>query len=181
MVPVTRKRVTVFRRKLADGTESLFINYRIDGKRIREPLNLYLNPGTSARIKIENSNTLAMAEVAVKNGAELFLNTRVTAIEKGEHFTIHSSKGEKFEARYVINAAGVASLRAGRMFYISADTGKEGLADEGVYDTRLFRPDSLSGIDFSMSKADMLRSGEMTSAKLTVNLLEYPMREVNYL
>lgn len=63
----------------------------------------------------------------------------------------------------VINTAGIASLQGGRMFYISADTGKEGLADDGVYDTRLFRPDSLSGIDFSMSKADMLRSGEMTS------------------
>ena len=72
MVPVTRKRVTVFRRKLADGTESLFINYRIDGKRIREPLNLYLNPGTSARVKIENSNTLAMAEeYARKKSREL--------------------------------------------------------------------------------------------------------------
>ena len=72
MVPVTRQRVTVFRRKLADGTESLFINYRIDGKRIREPLNLYLNPGTSARIKIENSNTLAMAEeYARKKSREL--------------------------------------------------------------------------------------------------------------
>lgn len=72
MVPVTRKRVTVFRRKLADGTESLFINYRIDGKRIREPLNMYLNPGTSARIKIENSNTLAMAEeFARKKSREL--------------------------------------------------------------------------------------------------------------
>lgn len=72
MVPVTRQRVTVFRRKLADGTESLFINYRIDGKRIREPLNLYLNPGTSARIKIANSNTLAMAEeYARKKSREL--------------------------------------------------------------------------------------------------------------
>ncbi len=72
MVPVTRQRVTVFRRKLADGTESLFINYRIDGKRIREPLNLYLNPGSSARIKIENSNTLAMAEeYARKKSREL--------------------------------------------------------------------------------------------------------------
>ena len=72
MVPVTRQRVTVFRRKLADGTESLFINYRIDGKRIREPLNMYLNPGTSARIKIENSNTLAMAEeYARKKSREL--------------------------------------------------------------------------------------------------------------
>lgn len=72
MVPVTRKRVTVFRRRLADGSESLWINYRIDGKRIREPLNLYLNPGTSARIKIANSNTLAMAEeYARKKSREL--------------------------------------------------------------------------------------------------------------
>lgn len=72
MVPVTHQRVTVFRRRLADGTESLFINYRINGKRIREPLNLYLNPGTSARIKIENSNTLAMAEeYARKKSREL--------------------------------------------------------------------------------------------------------------
>jgi integrase len=72
MVSVTHQRVTVFRRKLKDGSESLFINYRIDGKRIREPLNLYLNPGTSARIKIENSNTLAMAEeYARKKSREL--------------------------------------------------------------------------------------------------------------
>lgn len=72
MVSVTRQRVTVFRRKLKDGSESLFINYRIDGKRIREPLNLYLNPGTSAHIKIANSNTLAMAEeYARKKSREL--------------------------------------------------------------------------------------------------------------
>ena len=72
MVPVTRKRVTVFRRKLADGSESLFINYRIDGKRIREPLNLYLVPVKTARQKIENSNTLAMAEeYARKKSREL--------------------------------------------------------------------------------------------------------------
>lgn len=72
MVPVTRKRVTVFRRKLADGSESLFINYRIEGKRIREPLNLYLTPGRTARQKIENSNTLAMAEeYARKKSREL--------------------------------------------------------------------------------------------------------------
>lgn len=72
MATVTRKRVTVFRRKLSDGTESLFINYRIDGRRFREPLNLYLNKGTTARQKIENSNTLAMAEeYARKKAMEL--------------------------------------------------------------------------------------------------------------
>lgn len=70
MVPVTRKRVTVFRRRLADSSESLWINYRIDGKRIREPLNLYLNPGSSATVKIANSNTLAMAEEYARKKAK---------------------------------------------------------------------------------------------------------------
>ncbi|MBR5065037.1 MAG: NAD(P)/FAD-dependent oxidoreductase [Oscillospiraceae bacterium] len=79
--------------------------------------------------------TLAMAEVAVKNGAELFLNTRVTAIEKGEHFTIHSSKGEKFEARYVINAAGVNSdiiseLVGDREFSVKPTAGEYFLLDK---------------------------------------------------
>lgn len=72
MVPVTRKRVTVFRRKLSDGSESIWINYRINGNRIREPLNLYLSKGTTARQKIENSNILAMAEeYARKKSREL--------------------------------------------------------------------------------------------------------------
>ena len=72
MLTVARKRVTVFRRKLADGSESLYINYRINGKRIREPLNLYLSKGTTARQKIENSNILAMAEeFARKKSREL--------------------------------------------------------------------------------------------------------------
>ncbi|MBR4797708.1 MAG: NAD(P)/FAD-dependent oxidoreductase, partial [Oscillospiraceae bacterium] len=79
--------------------------------------------------------TLAMAEVAVKNGAELFLNTKVTAIEKGEHFTIRSSKGEKFETRYVINAAGVNSdiiseLVGEREFSVKPTAGEYFLLDK---------------------------------------------------
>ena len=50
---------------------------------------------------------LAMAETAVKNGAELHLSTRVTGMEKtGEGFTVHTDKGD-FSARYVLSAAGV--------------------------------------------------------------------------
>ena len=72
MVPVTRKRVTVFRRTLSDGSVSLYINYRIDGKRFREPLNLYLSPGKTAREKIDNSNKMLMAEeYARKKSREL--------------------------------------------------------------------------------------------------------------
>ncbi|MEG1879109.1 MAG: NAD(P)/FAD-dependent oxidoreductase [Pseudoflavonifractor sp.] len=50
---------------------------------------------------------LALAETALKNGAELFLNSPVTAIRRGEScWQVHAA-GRMFEARYIINAAGV--------------------------------------------------------------------------
>ena len=58
---------------------------------------------------------LAMAETAVKNGAELHLSTRVTGMEKtGEAFTVHTDKGD-FAARYIISAAGVHAADVRRM------------------------------------------------------------------
>jgi len=52
---------------------------------------------------------IAMAETAVKNGAELFLNTEVKNIEKTNGvWRLKTSNGE-YEAKYVVNAAGVWS------------------------------------------------------------------------
>jgi glycerol-3-phosphate dehydrogenase len=55
--------------------------------------------------------TLALIETAVKNGAELFLNQEVTAISRiaadGADFWRVSAGSGSFDARYVINAAGV--------------------------------------------------------------------------
>ena len=50
---------------------------------------------------------IAMAETAVKNGTELFLNTEVKSIEKrNDIWHIETGSGE-FDAKYIINAAGV--------------------------------------------------------------------------
>lgn len=50
---------------------------------------------------------LALAETAVCNGTELHLNTEVTGLERtGFGWRVHTNQGD-FEARYVINAAGV--------------------------------------------------------------------------
>lgn len=50
---------------------------------------------------------IALAETAVRNGVEMHLNSKVTAIEKKDGvFHITTASGE-FEARYVVNAAGV--------------------------------------------------------------------------
>lgn len=50
---------------------------------------------------------IALAEVAVQNGAELFLDSPATAIDKEADgsYTIHTPKGD-FRAKYVVNAAG---------------------------------------------------------------------------
>ena len=54
--------------------------------------------------------TLAMAEVAVKNGTDLFLNTKVNAITKEDGiFTVTAENGNTFKGKYIVNAAGVYS------------------------------------------------------------------------
>lgn len=55
----------------------------------------------------------ALAETAVKNGVEIFLNQEVTGVSNGEDsYKVKTKNGDKeneFEARIVINATGVAS------------------------------------------------------------------------
>ena len=51
--------------------------------------------------------TLALIETAVRNGTELHLEAPVTALrQENGHFTAETPKGV-FEAKYVMNAAGV--------------------------------------------------------------------------
>ncbi len=54
---------------------------------------------------------LALAETAVRNGAELHLDTAVTGIERGcGGWTVHTSGGS-YAARFVVNAAGTSAAR----------------------------------------------------------------------
>lgn len=53
--------------------------------------------------------TVALAEVAVQNGAEMKLRTKVEGIDwADDHYVIHTNKGD-VEAKYIVNAAGVHS------------------------------------------------------------------------
>ena len=59
--------------------------------------------------------TIAFAEVAVQNGAEIKLRTRVEGIEwADDHYVIRTNQGN-VEAKYIINAAGVNSGRIHEM------------------------------------------------------------------
>ncbi|MBE6129849.1 MAG: NAD(P)/FAD-dependent oxidoreductase [Erysipelotrichaceae bacterium] len=64
---------------------------------------------------------IACAEVAVKNGMDLFLNEECTAIEKdGDSFTVHTGNHD-FRTKMIINASGVHTEKVARM--VSDDPG----------------------------------------------------------
>lgn len=79
--------------------------------------------------------TLALAEVAVRNGVELRLGSPVTAIERrGEGFAVTTPSGV-VECRYIINAAGVDSEAVHRLvgepeFEIKPNRGEYYLLDK---------------------------------------------------
>ncbi|MBQ4094158.1 MAG: NAD(P)/FAD-dependent oxidoreductase [Oscillospiraceae bacterium] len=100
----------LYERGVANGVPELAI---IDGDAARA-LEPNLAEGVRAALLAPSAGvispweyTLAMAEVAVKNGAELHLGTKVTAIEKTENgFAVTAADGRVFNTRYIINAAG---------------------------------------------------------------------------
>ena len=78
---------------------------------------------------------LALAETAVRNGAELHLETAVTGIEKqAGGWLVHTSQGD-YQARYLVNAAGVFSdavhdMAAPHAFTIRPSRGEYYLLDK---------------------------------------------------
>lgn len=82
---------------------------------------------------------LALAETAVRNGAELHLETEVTGLSAGEDgWTVRTGRGE-FKSRYVINAAGVDAqtvheMAAEKTFTIKPGRGQYYLLDKSEGD-----------------------------------------------
>ncbi|HWR29334.1 MAG TPA: NAD(P)/FAD-dependent oxidoreductase [Negativicutes bacterium] len=90
-----------------------------DEARRREP---YLSEQVVAALYCQNAGVtspyefvIALAENAVENGLDLRLNTKVTGIEvQADKFRVLTN-GEVFEARYIVNAAGIYSDAICRM------------------------------------------------------------------
>lgn len=79
--------VKVRTRKLADGSETIFLDIISNGKRTREFLKLYLLPGASREIKNRNKETMQLANaikaqriIALRNGRFNFVNQEASKI-----------------------------------------------------------------------------------------------------
>ena len=113
-----------------EGLEALKANGEKNGLKDLEILNhdqiMELEPNINPEVKYAlyckgagvcspYEMAIAMAENAIHNGAELYLNTGVDSIEKvGDHFIVKSGD-QTFETRYVVNAAGLYADKIDRM------------------------------------------------------------------
>ncbi|MEG0778042.1 MAG: NAD(P)/FAD-dependent oxidoreductase [Oscillospiraceae bacterium] len=102
---------SIYKRGLENGVPSMKLLSADEVKKI-EPnvsenvLGALLAP--SAGIINPWDFTLAMAEAAAVNGTEIHLNSPVTSITKSENgFVLKTAQNAVFEAKYVINAAGI--------------------------------------------------------------------------
>lgn len=108
----------LYRDGIANGVGGLEI---IDGTEVRK-MEPYLSKEVKWALYCKDSGicspyefTIALVENAVENGVKLKLNHEVTAIEKLESSFKVTTNKEIFEAKYVINAAGVHSDSISRM------------------------------------------------------------------
>lgn len=108
----------LFRRGRENGIENLKI---LSGQEARM-LEPNLSEAVSKALHVPTAGiicpyelTIAAVGNAMDNGVELKRNFPVAAIEKGEHFTVRSSKGEQVECRYLINCAGTGADRVAEL------------------------------------------------------------------
>lgn len=108
----------LYHRGVANGVEGVRIVDREEALRL-EPA---LNPNIKAALYAPTSGIInpweyciAMAETAVRNGAEIKLESEVRAIRKVDDYFVVETDSGTYEARYVINAGGGWSAEVYRM------------------------------------------------------------------
>ena len=129
---------TLYRRGLANGVPGLELLDRARTLALEPNLAPELRGALyapSAGIVNPWELCLALAETAVRNGAELRLSTPVTALERGAEGWIVSTPKGVFTARYVLNCAGtradqIAALAGDHSFAIQPVKGEYFLLDK---------------------------------------------------
>ncbi len=110
---------SLYQRGIANGVAKMEIIHQ-NKLRTMEP---YISQGALAALYTESAGiicpftlTIATAENAAENGVEFRFDTEVTGIKirRANHFMIQTTRGQ-FEAKYVVNAAGVFGEEIHRM------------------------------------------------------------------
>lgn len=90
----SKEPIRLRRRKLKNGSQSLYLDIYFEGKRSYEYLKLYLQPGTSAEVRAKNRETLLLAEavrarriVEMQNGRFAFKKPAYGKLKFFDYYT----------------------------------------------------------------------------------------------
>ena len=131
----------LYERGITNGVKGMEI---LTGDQARE-MEPNLSPEITSVLRVPSAGiicpyglTIAAVGNAMDNGVELRCNFKVSSIEKKDGvFTVTSSKGDKMQARYLVNAAGaysdkVAEMAGDKFFEIIPRAGEYHLLDKNV-------------------------------------------------
>lgn len=95
----SKEPIRLRKRKLKDGTYSLYLDIYIDGERSYEYLKLYLLPGTSKEVRAKNKETMLLAEAVKSKRIVEFQNGRFSfkkpTYEKIKFFDYYKALSEQ--------------------------------------------------------------------------------------
>lgn len=169
----------LYERGIINGVEKLKIitgaELRNTEPNVSENVTSALNSKTAGIIS-PYKLAIASVELACMNGCEFLRGNKVTALEdKGEYITVTTSKG-KYDAKYVVNAAGVNAQTIAQML---GDNSFEIIARKGEY---IILDKSESGIVHSVifqTPSDMGK-GILVSPTIDGNVLLGPTSHDTY-
>lgn len=100
----------LYKQGLENGVEQLYVLNKEETYKVQPNLSEGIVGALYAKTSAIVSPwefALALAEVAVKNGVELFLNNKVIGIKKNDGVFIVTTDKSEYECKYIVNAAGV--------------------------------------------------------------------------
>ena len=165
--------MTLRRKALAGGRQSLYIDHCVEGRHRRESLSLYLESETTVRAKRANASTLRKAEAILRERQSAMLSAQLSEIEEQEHRnTLLSSWLDTYynylERRGVDDLHSIAAIKL-RMQEYAPDATLE----------QVDKPFILGFIDYLRGEYRM-RNGEPLSQKSIFNLIGMFSSSLNY-
>lgn len=119
MATLTRELVKLRTKKQKSGRETYFLDYKVNGERVKKYLPLYKQPGTSKEVKEANKTSLNLAKTAQQKVLSDIINGKLEINTKSEDaksislvaYIEEVAERKKVSGQSVSNTTGILSMR----------------------------------------------------------------------
>ena len=150
LVTYDESAVSKLEQKLQNGIQSGVPGLRLLSGVEAEAMEPGLKKGVAAALYAPTTGTvnpwqlgIAAFENALQNGADAFLNTRVTGIRREGHGYVVKTEGDSFFCKTLVNCAGLSADKVHELLFPPSVGLKKDSAEYLVFDTRVQKPERI--------------------------------------